>query len=185
MYLYQSNQELVKSVNLEKRAVGSAAGYTIAIIFVIIVVFFTIGLAVGVSNKAKTRRHQEEREREEQQRQETTQSNGLVPRSTSRNNEPNENEEPTNQSEYPDDLVPPYTAKTNENDMGYFDDDGVFHENIDALQVPPMAYIRLNERSFGEENESLASSPVLPDQQQQQQPPPPRVTPMMLRTLRY
>ena len=50
---------------------------------------------------------------------------------------------PTNQSEYPDNNVPPYTANANDNDMGYYDSNGNFH-HVDSTKPvsPPAAYIR-------------------------------------------
>ncbi|EER34967.1 predicted protein [Candida tropicalis MYA-3404] len=50
----------------------------------------------------------------------------------------------SNQSEQPDDFVPPYTANVNENDMGYYDSEGKFHA-IDYIKPPlspPLAYTR-------------------------------------------
>ncbi|RCK55009.1 hypothetical protein Cantr_04347 [Candida viswanathii] len=82
---------------------------------------------------------------------------------------------PTNQSEYPDDLVPPYSAKTNENDMGYFDADGVFHANESMESPPPPAHVRHSERS----SVGTASPPALLRNDTR------RVTPLMMRTLRY
>lgn len=50
-----------------------------------------------------------------------------------------------NQSEYPDDLVPPYTkATTEEQYMGSFDTNGEFHptKNPNTLTTPPPAHLR-------------------------------------------
>lgn len=50
-----------------------------------------------------------------------------------------------NQSEYPDDLVPPYTEMTTkEQDMGSFDTNGEFHptKNPNTLTTPPPAHLR-------------------------------------------
>lgn len=75
----------------------------------------------------------------------------LMVNNNNKNNNDNDNEvtqsatpvPPTNQSEYPDDNVPPYTVNANDNDMGYYDSNGNFH-NVDSAKPvsPPAAYIR-------------------------------------------
>ncbi len=64
------------------------------------------------------------------------------------------------------DYVPPYTEEANENDLGYYDRDGVFHVNSKADPPPPIdAYVleRRNDRDGNVDLEMQQTARTDPD----------------------
>lgn len=153
MYLYQSTEELSKFVNLQKRSLGVIAGAAIGIIVLVLFIFSLI-IAYCCSSKRLDEQgeralytSQYQREEEEAQMQERRQSalmNTFQGPLIIYNNGAEHNITPVNQTENPEDFVPPYSANANDNDMGYYDPEGNFHP-VDSMKPPsspPVAYVR-------------------------------------------
>ncbi|RCK67362.1 Protein RCR2 [Candida viswanathii] len=187
MYLRpQTTDEGTKLVHLAKRSTGGAtAGVVIIVIFVVVAIGISLLSGTKSSNKTQIPTNTQATSRPAMaQAQPPTQPSANLPTQIRDTNtdcpvtlDPRAQAPaaPTNQSEYPDDLVPPYSAKTNENDMGYFDAEGVFHANESMEYPPPPAHVRHSERS----SVGTTSSPALARNDTG------RITPLMMRTLRY
>ena len=152
MYLPQANDDSIKFVNLSKRSLGKGAGVAIGIIFFILLISFFIGICSSSSKKPESTipnnippcppQPVQMQQNSQSYLTNTFQGPFIINNINHNNNETTERTipaEPTNQSEYPDDNVPPYTENTTENDMGYYDSQGVFQ---DSVQAPPMAHMR-------------------------------------------
>ena len=152
MYLYQSTEELSKFVNLQKRSLGVIAGAAIGIIVLVLFIFSLI-IAYCCSSKRLdeqgeralyTSQYQREEEAQMQERQQSALMNTFQCPLIIYNNGAEHNITPVNQTENPDDFVPPYSANANDNDMGYYDSEGNFHP-VDSMKPPsspPVAYVR-------------------------------------------
>ncbi|RCK67357.1 Protein RCR1 [Candida viswanathii] len=145
MFLFQVHGEAVKQV-LSKRdgVIAGAIGFPIAI--------FVIGVIVVLLIAIK-RRGQKDIEQERRRMRTSipaTYPRSQFPQPADRHRHSLAGTRVTtsmvqpNQSEHPDDFVPPYTASANENDMGYYDSEGKFH-TIDYIKppaLPPAVYTR-------------------------------------------
>ncbi|CDO94856.1 unnamed protein product [Kluyveromyces dobzhanskii CBS 2104] len=72
------------------------------------------------------------------------------------------------------DYVPTYTAEANENDLGYYDSEGIFHVNSKAEPPPPIdAYVvdRRNDRNRNVDLEMQQVRPTAVDADSSRQPP--------------
>lgn len=95
----------------------------------------------------RERRREQRRTRQARQFEQLLRSSGTTQQTVqhsrrnnqSRSRNRNERTSPTNQTEYPDDYVPPYTINANENDMGYYDSQGNFHF---VEFTPPESYVK-------------------------------------------
>lgn len=148
MFLFQENQDVVTQVITKRDGViAGAVGFPIALFIIGIIVLFLIVVKrnrqKGVEQELRQMRNTIPAP-QSQARNSRLQRHGRNRQDLGTNEMTSTSMILSNQTEHPDDFVPPYTATANENDLGYYDVEGKFHA-IDYLKpplLPPIAYTR-------------------------------------------